>query len=400
MVTCGASQDSRRVLVGEGFDGVVRVSSGGHYASGVLLLGGHAVLTAAHLVQTWSAAASEAMTVEFETAQGRQTRTVSQVQVHERHAQDGNHDVALLWLAQSAPVSAPRYALYREGDERGQVFTMVGYGLMGVGATGHEANDAHERLKASNRFDALGDELKQVMGPLMGWSPAVGTQLLADFDNGASDHDALGMLMGVRDLGQGTSEGLIAPGDSGGPAFIDGRVAGLASYVTSLSQFGARPDVDTVTNSTFGEVAAWQRVSAHQQWIDQAVRSRMTDAPSRPEQVQKTVVEGHAGTVLVYFLLSLKGARTDPDRWLSVDFATRDGSAVAGEDYLAVRGTAVVYPDEDHAVIPVEVLGDGVPEPLESFYLDVFNPVGAVFEGGAVQLTAVRFISDDDGWWL
>lgn len=396
MVTSTTSYDSRRAWPGEAYDGVVRVSTGGYYASGVLLLGGRAVLTAAHLIK----AGSTSISVEFETIQGKQTLQASWSQVHPQYSDLGGHDLALLWLDASAPAAAQRYELYRSGNEVGQNFTMVGYGASGTGSEGYSAGSGSTRMKAENRFDAMADVLKSLMGTTMGWTPPVGTQLMADFDNGTVAHDALGRLMGVDDLGQGVSEGLIAPGDSGGPAFIGSKLAGLASYVASLSLPNAHPDVDNVNNnSTFGEVAAWQRVSAYQQWIDQGVRSRLLDAPSQPEQVQKTVVEGHVGTVLAYFLLSLNGLRTHPDKWLSVDFATRNGTALAGQDYLPVSGTVVIYPDEDHAVIPVEVIGDRVPEPLEYFYLDVFNPVGAAFENGAVKLTAVRLISDDDGWW-
>jgi hypothetical protein len=48
--------------------------------------------------------------------------------------------------------------------------------------------------------------------------------------------------------------------------------------------------------------------------------------------------------------------------------------------------------------VAVEILGDMQPEEDEYFYLDVFNPVGAGFEGGLVKLTAVRTILSDDGW--
>ena len=235
----------------------------------------------------------------------------------------------------------------------------------------------------------------------MGWSPAVNTQLLADFDNGLSVNDALGRLMWRSDTGLGSSEGMLAPGDSGGPAFVNGLIAGVGSYLASLSSRYQDPDVDNVdSNSSFGEIAAWQRVSAYQQWIDQSVRQQLAGAPTTPQEVQKSVVEGNWGTKLLYFLLTLNGLRSDPDAWLSVDYTTRDGTALAGQDYLPVSGTLVLYPDEDHAVIPVEVMSDGLAEPSEVFYLDVFNPVGAEFDGGAVKLTAMRTITDDDGWWF
>ncbi len=82
-----------------------------------------------------------------------------------------------------------------------------------------------------------------------------------------------------------------------------------------------------------------------------------------------------------------------------MDYATRDGSALGGTDYLAVSGTLNLYPDENQAVIPVEIIGDSTPEPSEYFYLDVFNPVGGRFGEGVIKLTAVRTILDDDGWF-
>ncbi len=45
-------------------------------------------------------------------------------------------------------------------------------------------------------------------------------------------------------------------------------------------------------------------------------------------------------------------------------------------------------------------MGDTVPEPNETFYLDVFNPVGGSFGEGVVKLTAVRTILYDDGLTL
>jgi len=105
--------------------------------------------------------------------------------------------------------------------------------------------------------------------------------------------------------------------------------------------------------------------------------------------------------------------RSDPGQVLSVDYATRDGTETAASDYLAVSGRLHLYPDDldrnhglvligiemEPAVIAVEIIGDTTPEPRESFYLDVFHPVGGSFGEGVVQLTAVREILDDDGWF-
>lgn len=390
--------DSRyRTYPGDGYDGVVRVSFGGYYATGTLLFDGRAILTAAHLFEGHTGSAG----VTFETRNGTQTLSATKILSHPGYDAQGNNDLALVWLSSAAPTAAERYDIYRDSNEIGQSFTMVGYGRTGTGTTGATSSDTTSpiRLKASNQFDADASTLKSYLGSGMAWTPLAGTQLVADFDSGNTTNDALGRLIYRNDLGLGWAEGLIAQGDSGGPAFLNGQVAGVASYTTSLSRGSVNPDIDTSTNSSFGEIAAWQRVSSYQQWIDQSLRANYSSAPTKPEEVKKDVPEGSSGTSYAYFLLQFTGVRKDPNQILSVDYATRDGTATAGSDYIAILGTLNLYTDENQAVVPVEIIGDNTQEPSETFYLDVFNPVGGSFGEGVVKLTAVRTILNDDGWF-
>ncbi|ADR34769.1 Na-Ca exchanger/integrin-beta4 [Sulfuricurvum kujiense DSM 16994] len=388
-----------RALPGEGYDGVVRISAGGYYGTGVLLYDGRAVLTAAHLFDNINTSSA---TVYFETVGTSSTLVSDTILIHPGYdARNENYDLALIWLS-SAPTDAERYTLYRQSDEISQTFTAVGYGRHGSGEAGVDEiyNVAPLRLKAQNKFDVDGADLKFNLGSIMGWAPVNGVQLMADFDDGTIQHDALGELMGRWDRGIGIYEGLIAPGDSGGPAFIGDQVAGIASYVTNLGTGYVHPDIDNTLNSSFGEVAGWQSVSTQQQWIDQNIRAHYIDPPQTPLEVQKSIVEGNSGTQSVYFMLTFTGVRSDPAEWLSVDFSTRDGSAVGGEDYIETHGRLVLYPDENQALIPVEVIGDTVSEMDETFYLDVFNPVGGSFGEGITMLTAVRTIIDNDSLWV
>jgi hypothetical protein len=398
MVTTAShySDPRYRTHPGEGFDGVVRVSYGGYYGTGAVLFDGRAILTTAHLFD----GRSGTLGVSFETSAGTRTVTAQKHVLHPGYDAEGNNDIAIVWLAAAAPTAADRYGLYRDGDEVGQAFTLTGYGRTGTGSTGATSGESATptRLKALNRFDADASTLETQLGTIIGWQPLAGTQLFADFDNGLSTNDAFGRLLDRKHLGYGADEGLIAGGDSGGPAFIDGLLAGVATYTASLSRGTIVPDIDSLTNSSFGEISAWQRVSAYQQWIDQSLRAEYADAPTRPEDVIKEVAEGHADTRLVYFLLQFTGVRNTAEEILSVDYATRDGSALAGSDYIAAHGTLNLYPGENQAVIPVEILGDTTPEPDETFYLDVFNPTGGSFGTGVVKLTAVRTLVDDDGW--
>jgi hypothetical protein len=400
MVTTVTSYtDARnRALIGEGYDGVVRVVVGNMYGTGVLLFDGSAVLTAAHLFDGSSGTAN----VIFETRNGVQTIASRQVVIHPDYNNlINNSDLALVWLSKDAPVSAERFGIYRSSNEVGQTFTMLGYGIPGSGSTGTLSNftEVPVRVKANNQFDSDIAPLVRFFSESGQWEANNGKQLVADFDNGLSLNDALGILIGATGFGLGTSEGLISKGDSGGPAFIGDLVAGIASYIGRLSTTSSVPDIDNTSNSSFGEVAVWQRLSVYQQWIDQAIRLRYESPPASQAEVKKTVNEGNSGTAPAYFWVQLNGYRLDPNIIVSVDYTTRNGTALAGQDYIATQGTLKIYPNESHALVAVEIIADIVPEPDETFYLDVFNSVNAGFGEGLVQLTAVRTIVNDDGWF-
>jgi hypothetical protein len=397
MVTTASTPSASRyhAAPGTGFDGVVRINVGNFYGSAALLYDGHALLTSAHLFAQGSGTPS----IRFDLPSGPFLTYAESVTIHPQYdASATANDLALVWLDQAAPLQADRYELYRGTDELGKPLTLVGYGKTGTGSTG-ETTDAPYRMKAQNQFDTLAAKLLEAPKlALSGWNPPPQSQLLADFDDGTPRHDALGSLFGLHDLGRGLDEGHLANGDSGGPAFIGNRIAGVATLTASLSLASTHPDVDDVANASFGEIGGWQRVSFYQQWIDQTIRAHYPNAPARPEDVKLTLPEGDSGTSFAYFLLQFTGVRSDPHQILSVDYATRDGTAKAGSDYLPLAGHLNLYPGENQAAIAVELIGDTTPEPNETFFLDVFNPVGGSFGPGEVKLTASRTILDDDGW--
>jgi hypothetical protein len=61
---------------------------------------------------------------------------------------------------------------------------------------------------------------------------------------------------------------ILGGGDSGGPLFIGGQIAGVASYGLSFGvDFG---DTDDVVNSTFGEFGGWTSTAYNSAWIASA----------------------------------------------------------------------------------------------------------------------------------
>lgn len=101
------------------------------------------------------------------------------------------------------------------------------------------------------------------------------------------------------------------------------------------------------------------------------------------------IAEGSNGVVQANFAISLTVPQTNA---VSVDYATSDGTALAGEDYVATNGTVTFAPGEVSKVISVAVTADGPPEDDEYFYLNLSNPVFGVLERSQVSclITEVR----------
>ncbi len=103
-----------------------------------------------------------------------------------------------------------------------------------------------------------------------------------------------------------------------------------------------------------------------------------------------TVDEGNTGSSLAQFTVSLSPASADT---VQVTYATADGTAVAGSDYVAAAETLTFSPGETSRMIAVTINGDEVDEgDLESFTLNLSTPLNA----NLADDTAVGTITDDD----
>ena len=285
-IAFGVSTDDPAAHVvgpGNGLDGVVQVIEPltGASGSGSLLYTGRHILTAAHVVDVGpligvpAVIPAPAIDVAFDLPTGRTTLTSTQIFIHPDY--NGNilegNDVAIIVLPEEAPPAAERYDLYRGTDELGQVADLAGYGMFGLATTGVQGSDGNKRV-VQNVFEITGEQLNGVppadfVFPVQFALPA-GTVLAYDLDSGSSANDAFGQLFGIIDVGLGVAEGSSAFGDSGGPSFIDGRIAGVVSGGLEL----ASADIDGIPgNVSAGVIGLHSRVSAFADYIDAIAQS-------------------------------------------------------------------------------------------------------------------------------
>lgn len=277
---------------GAGYDGIGSIfidigNNQGYLCSGALLAGGQYMLTAAHcLSDGTSIFAQQSLSVFFPPGAPATTReiiTSTEFYVHPQYTGEviDAHDIALIKLgtAPSAGILAGARSLYG-GNGVGQGVQLVGSGTTGNGiGQGGGGFTLPDRRTGLNRIDLNWDDPNWGGTFYNFFGSADPATLVGDFDNGSRGNDASCWLSAFFlvnnsqycDLGQGSLEASLGPGDSGGPLFINGLIAGVASY--SLS-FGLDPDIDNALNSSYGEFAGWTSVDYNRGWIDSYVAPR------------------------------------------------------------------------------------------------------------------------------
>ena len=261
--------DAYLVPDGSGFDGVAMVFAGPGMGSGALLSTGIHVLTAAHVVEGpifSQPLPTSLIDVIFYTPTGVEIIPASSVIIHPDWNGDvfNGADVAIITLAFAPSIGVERYDIYRESDGVGQTTEKYGFGNTGQGNTGQvPAIFDGLRRGGLNRWDSTGGGLLDTFSIEM--SDGV---LMYDFDNGLAANDAFGQAYGIHDLGYGNLEVGSAQGDSGGPTFIDGKIAGVTSF-GMINLMAPQTDVTAALDFSFGELRGDARVSSYAEWIDE-----------------------------------------------------------------------------------------------------------------------------------
>lgn len=99
-----------------------------------------------------------------------------------------------------------------------------------------------------------------------------------------------------------------------------------------------------------------------------------------------TLAEGHSGTRTANFRVTLTPASTGA---VTVKYATANGTAQAGSDYVAKSGVLTFAASQLVQTVSIAVRGDRVKEGNETFYVNLSAPSGATLmdgQGGSGRL--------------
>ncbi|WP_185965018.1 PEPxxWA-CTERM sorting domain-containing protein [Glacieibacterium frigidum] len=279
-------------------------AGGAFVCSGSLSANGTSIITAAHCVSDGTSARPNSVTAFFyNPAQGDAAETpiysigspgVTAVDVGFIHVNPlytgeviDQNDIAVLKLTAPAPSFAVGYDLYTGNDLTGLGFNVAGYGGRSDvgGALGQNLGTGRLR-QGDNRYDfAFGDDdfggffTDVVDGTNFFGTADIEFSYVSDFDNGLAANDAscrlatLGLGVAASDkycnTGVGALEVNIAGGDSGGPGFIDGKLASVNSYGLSFgATFG---DFNPGLNSSWGEFSGYAPIFASLAFVQGAI---------------------------------------------------------------------------------------------------------------------------------
>jgi len=196
---------------------------------------------------------------------------------------------------------------------------------------------------------------------------------------------------------------------------MNGRLAGLMiALCMSLSACGSddekppasTPDTSVADSGTDTNVAVDSAIDSLVVTMETAADTTVVVEDSAPEDTELpdisfdgplptisvddvSTAEGNTGTKSITFALTLSAPMPVP---VSVNWATVDGTALAGSDYAAATGKVVFGPGIISVPVDLVITGDMSIESDETFFLDLSMPVNGTIAKPRGRAT----ILDDD----
>jgi hypothetical protein len=209
----------------------------------------------------------------------------------------GGSDVAVVSLSNAASGLRNIYELYSDSDEINNLsYLKVGTGTIGTGTTGvfdpnlgePRSSDGRKRY-GYNEYEFFYSDVLELFGggacvdrDVFFGAPCQGI-LAYDFDSGFAQNDVFGQFLGASNVGRRLNGRIVDAvgtfGDSGGPTFINGRIAGVSSFLITGNILEPGDcgigSVDPSANSTgnctdgsFGEIGGDARVSSYLSFLN------------------------------------------------------------------------------------------------------------------------------------
>ena len=207
--------------------------------------------------------------------------------------------------------------------------------------------------------------LQQQSGTAVNAAPAFAeasyTFALAENADGSSDRVSLGTVAATDPEGTTLAYSLVGGNESG--SFEVDAASGELFYKGSGEDFESGTTRFTLT----------VRASDGSETDDTTVTVDVTDVDDTPaiRVANADATEGDDPEML--FRVTLESASTGT---VTVNYATADGTATAGEDYTATSGTLTFTPGETEKTVSVAIIDDTVEDSGETFTLVLSDPSG------------------------
>ena len=223
--------------------------------------------------------------------------------------------------------------------------------------------------------------LQEQSGTAVNEAPTFGQQgytfALAENADGSTDRVTLGTVAATDPEGTTLAYSLAGGNESG--SFEVDATSGELFYKGSGEDFESGTTRFTLTvRASDGSETADTTVTVDVTDVDDTPAIRVADAEATEDDDTEMV-----------FRVTLESASTGT---VTVNYATADGTATAGEDYTATSGTLTFAPGETEKTVSVAIIDDTVEDNGETFTLVLSDPSGGSL--GDTEATGTIFNTD------